>query len=108
MQYQPSQIDLPKSELISKLKDYINDAQSLPPSELHRVGDYENQPELRYPQTKSEYLVHKMLTLMLSQSWLDAETEPVLDEMTSILGQLDTGVNKPEDWHELFRLADRI
>ena len=108
MEYQNPQTDIARPELIAKLKGYISDAQKVPISELCKAGDYENQPGLRYPQTKGEYLVDEMLSLLLSQSWIDPESEPVLDEMTSILGQLDMGVDKPEEWQELFQLAEEI
>jgi hypothetical protein len=71
-----------------------------------RLGDCKNNPELKYPQTKSEYIVSELLSLLLSQDWVD--DEPVLDEMISVLSQLDMGVDKPREWQELFELAKKL
>lgn len=106
MNDQVPQVELPKPELIAKLKGLINDAQKTPLSELNKGGDYKSNPELRYPQTKSEYIVSEALDLLLSQDWVD--DEPVPDEMVSILSQLDTGVDKPQDWQKLFELAKKL
>lgn len=106
MNNQTSQVSIPKPELITKLKGLISDAKHTPLEELCKTGDYKNNPDLKYPQTKSEHIVSEALDLLLSQDWVD--DDPVLDEMTSVLGQLDTGVDKPQDWQELFTLAEGI
>lgn len=108
MHYHNSQLDIPKPELIAKLKSYISDAQSTPIAELCKAGDYKNQPDLRYPQTKGEYLVDSITFLLASQSWIDGEREPLLDNLLSVAGQLDKDINQPEAWQELFELAKEI
>lgn len=106
MKNHASQVELPKPELVAKLKGLIADAKNTPLEELCKAGDYKNNPDLKYPQTEGEHIVSEALDLLLSQDWVD--DDPVLDEMTSVLGQLDTGVDKPQDWQELFALADEI
>lgn len=106
MDNRASQVELPKPELIVKLKSLIADAKNMPLEELCKIGDYKNNPDLKYPQTKSEHIVSEALGLLLSQDWVD--DDPLLDEMTSVFGQLDTGVDKPQDWQELFALAEEI
>ncbi len=107
MKYQDPQMDIPKPELITKLKSYIKEAQKTPLLKLCEKCDY-TQPELTYPQTKGEYITDRILTLLLFQSWIDAESEPILDEIFDIAGQLDTNVNQPEAWRKLFNLAQDI
>lgn len=99
------QVELPKPELIAKLKGLIAEARNMPLEELCEVGDYNN-PTPRYPQTKSEHIVFEALGLLLSQDWVD--DDPALDEITSVLSQLDAGVDKLQDWKELFALVDEI
>lgn len=106
MDNQATHVELTKPELVTKLKGLIADAKSMALEELCKIGDYKNNPDLKYPQTKSEHIVSEALDLLLSQDWVD--DDPVLDEMTSVLGQLDTGVDKPQDWQELFALANEI
>ncbi len=106
MNNQAPQIEPSKSELIVKLKDLINSAQTTPLEEICKTGDYKSNPDLKYPQTKGEYIVDKALTLLLSQDWVD--DDPVLNEMVSVLSQLDIGVDKPEVWLELFELAEEV
>lgn len=107
MEYQDSQLDTPKSELIVKLKGYINEAEKAPLSELCIGGDY-TRPESRYPQTKGERLTDAISTLLASQSWIDSNAEPILDEILDITGQLDIDVNRPDAWQELFKLARKL
>lgn len=99
------QVELPKPELVAKLKGLIADAKNMPLEELCKGGNYNN-PTLKYPQTKSEHIVSEALGLLLSQDWVD--DDPALDEITSVLSQLDTGVDKLQDWKELFALVDEI
>lgn len=74
-------------------------------AELCKRGDY-NQPNTRYPQTKSERIVDELLCLILHDSTV--ESDPALDEALSILSNLDKGVDKPDDWRALFAIADEI
>ena len=80
-------------------------ARAMDIAELCKRGDY-NQPNARYPQTKSERIVDELLSLMLQDSTV--ELDPALDEMLSILSSLDKGVDKPKDWQALFAIADEI
>ena len=98
--------DITKSELTSKLKGLINDAKNLPIEVLHKAGDYKDNPNLRYPQTPSEDIVAEALSLLLEQDWID--DDPILNEITSVFGQLDTGVNNPSAWQDLFQLAEEL
>ena len=89
----------------AKILALIQVARAMDIVELCKRGDY-NQPNARYPQTKSERIVDELLSLMLQDSTV--ELDPALDEMLSILSSLDKGVDKPEDWRALFAIADEI
>ena len=89
----------------AKVLALIQAARAMDIAELCKRGDY-NQPNARYPQTKSERIVDELLSLMLQDSTV--ESEPALDEMLSILSGLDKGVDKPKDWQALFAIADEI
>ncbi len=56
-----------------------------------------------YPFTPAERLVNYVLHLAIANEWQNEEDEQAIDEITSILSQLDTGVDKPQEWQELFR-----
>ena len=89
----------------TKILALIQVARAMDIAELCKRGDY-NQPNARYPQTKSERIVDELLSLMLQDSTV--ELDPALDEMLSILSSLDKGVDKPKDWQALFAIADEI
>ena len=89
----------------TKVLALIQVARAMDIAELCKRGDY-NQPNARYPQTKSERIVDKLLSLMLYDSTI--ESDAALDEMLSILSNLDKDVDKPEDWSALFVIADEI
>lgn len=89
----------------TKILALIQAARAMDIAELCKRGDY-NQPNARYPQTKSERIVDELLCLMLHDSTV--ESDPALDEVLSILSNLDKGVDKPEDWRALFAIADEI
>ena len=89
----------------AKVLALIQAARTMDIAELCKRGDY-NQPNARYPQTKSERIVDELLSLMLQDSTV--ELDPALDEMLSILSSLDKSVDKPEDWRALFAIADEI
>lgn len=102
----PTSDEHSKVELMRNLNDLIRTAENIPIEELCKTGNYDAEPNLKYPQTKSEHIVSKALGLLLSQDWVD--DDPILDDITGVLGQLDTGVNKIWAWQELFRLAREI
>lgn len=106
MDSQASKVKIFKPKLIAKLKELISDAKSTPIEELCKTGNYENSPDFKYPQTKGERIVVEALDLLLNQDWVD--DDPILDDMTSVLGQLDTGVDKPWAWQELFQLIREV
>ncbi len=58
-------MDITRPELIAELMGYMNDVKKTPLSELCKKGDY-TQPDLKYPQTKGEYLADKILTLLIT------------------------------------------
>lgn len=89
----------------TKVLALIQDARAMDIAELCKRGDY-NQPNARYPQTKSERIVDELLCLMLHDPTV--ELDPALDEMLSILSSLDKGVDKPKDWQVLFAIADEV
>jgi len=108
MEPQDQSMDIPRPELINKVKDFLHEAKKMPLSELCKTGDYKNQPDLKYPQTKAEYLAYSMLNLLLDQSWLEPDTDPLLDEILNELSSLDMGVNSPKTWQELFKLSEEL
>lgn len=89
----------------TKILALIQAARAMDVAELCKRGDY-SQPNAHYPQTKSERIVDELLCLMLHDSTV--ESDPALDEVLSILSNLDKGVDKPEDWQALFAIADEI
>ena len=89
----------------AKVLALIQAARAMDIAELCKRGDY-NQPNARYPQTKSERIVDELLSLMLQDSTV--ELDPALDEVLSILNSLDKGVDKPKDWQALFAIATRL
>ena len=89
----------------TKVLALIQVARTMNIAELCKRGNYD-QPGARYPQTKSECIVDELLCLMLHDSTV--ESDPAFDEVLSILSNLDKGVDKPEDWHALFAIADEI
>ena len=89
----------------TKILALIQVARAMDIVELCKRGDY-NQPNARYPQTKSERIVDELLSLMLQDSTV--ELDPALDAMLSILSSLAKGVDKPKDWQALFAIADEI
>jgi len=95
-----------KTKLVAMLKELITNAENLLPEERCKTGDYKNNPNVRYPQTESERIVVKALDLLLDQEWVD--DDPLLSEILDVLGQLDTGVNKPWAWQELFKLKGEL
>lgn len=106
MKHQTPQVKISRLELITKLKSLIAKAKNMPLNELCKVGEYNNNRDIKYPQTKGECIVDEALTLLLSQAWVD--DDPALDEIESALGPLDIDVNKPAYWQELFKLVDEL
>lgn len=94
--------DMSKPELIKSLIDILEAADNMTIKQLCNGADYKHNPELRFPQTKSEHIVSDALSLLLEHDFVD--DDPLLDEITSIFSQLDTDVNKPQEWQELKRL----
>lgn len=103
-----SYIEPTRPELIARLTSLIDEAKEMSSGELCRAGNYKTDPNLHHPHTKSERIVDGIVSLMLFQSWADAETEPVLDEIFSLAGQLDKDVNQPRVWQELFQLVEEV
>ena len=99
--------DITRPELLVELMGYINEAKNMPLSELCKRGDY-SQPGARGLQTKSEYLANDIMGLLVSQTWIDGESEPILDDMLGVVSQLDMSVDKPKDWQRLFEIAQEL
>ena len=74
----------------TKVLALIQAVRAMDIAELCKRGDY-NQPNARYPQTKSERIVDELLSLILQDSTV--ELDPALDEMLSILSSLDGSPN---------------
>lgn len=101
-------MDLSKNVVIEQLESLISDAQRVSITELCKKGNYKQQPDLRYPQTKGEYIADSISTLLASQSWIDGTTEPLLDDILEVAGELDKDANQPNKWEQLFNLAEQI
>ena len=80
----------------------LNFAESLP---IEQLAERNTKPA--YPVTIGERLVSYTLQLLLTHEWGDDEAEALADEMESVLSQLDTGVDKPDEWRALFEIARR-
>jgi len=96
------------SELIKELLTCIDEVRKMTDHDRNLMGDYKNDTTLRYPQTKSEYFVDKISTLLAHSDLVSDENEPILDEMLGLAGQLDIDVNQPEVWQDLFKLSDDL
>lgn len=100
--------ELKSSDLVKELLSYIDEARKMTDQDRNLIGNYKNDPTLRYPQTKSEYIVDKISTLLASSDLVNGEDEPILDEMLGLVGQLDIDVNRPDVWLDLFKLSDEL
>lgn len=96
-----------KEELIKYTIDETAKISLLPMSVLCERGNY-FQPEARYPQKPSEKYVNSLLDLYLAQEWLEPESEPLLDEISSVLGELDKDTDNERAWRHLFRLVNGL
>lgn len=94
--------------LAKELLVFIDEARSMTNSDRSLKGDYRNNPNLRYPQTHSEYIADKISTLLSSCNSINGEDTPILDEILGLAGQLDTNVDQPDVWQDLFKLADEL
>ncbi len=104
----PQLFNMSKPELVAELKNILEEGASTPISELCKMGDYKICPDLKYPHTPGEIIVDKILDLLLFQSWINPEDEPLLEEIFDIAGSLDKDVSNPKLWKELFELGQRI
>mgnify|MGYP000901985090 FL=1 len=60
-----------------------------------------------YPVTVGEHVVAYVLSLLLQHDWQEVRLGTIAEELIEILSQLDTGVDKPVVWQELFEVANR-
>ena len=56
-----------------------------------------------YPVTIGENIASYVLRLVLEGKWQNEGDEQAITEIESILSQLDMGVDKPQEWQNLFR-----
>lgn len=61
-----------------------------------------------YPDTIGEHITSYCLGLLLSHEWQSESNEDGVDAILSLLSLLDTGVDRPETWQELFEEADKF
>jgi hypothetical protein len=94
--------------LIKELLTYIEEARNMSDHDCSLRGDYKNNPDLLYPQTRSEYIADQISTLLASNDWVNGEDESILDEMLGLAGQLSMDVSQLDVWHDLFELANRL
>lgn len=96
-----------RDELIKLTIDETNKIATSGPGTLYERADYSN-PSTTYPQTTSEKYVNNLLHIYLTEEWIDPESEPLLDEIASVLGELDKDVNNKNAWQHLFKLVDEL
>lgn len=96
-------MDISRLELIERITKLVSDLDDSTIDELCQRGKYAEDPNLRYPQTRGEHIADEVSTLLASQSWIDGEAEPLLDDMLEMSGQLDQDVDQPDIWKQLLR-----
>ena len=88
--------------IIQQVLANIEVAKSLRPEDLVRRN---NEPT--YPVTTSELIVSHTLHLLLTHEWQRDENEWDMSDILNSLQLLDTGVDKPQVWQELFDAYDK-
>lgn len=88
--------------IIQQVLANIEVAKSLRPEDLARRND-----EPVYPVTTSELIVSNTLHLLLTHEWQRDENEWDMSDILNSLQLLDTGVDKPQVWQELFDAYDK-
>lgn len=64
--------------------------------------------EPKYPVTIGELLASYTLSIILRHEWESEENEYIVDPLLNALNQLDTGVDRPNVWKELFEANKRL
>lgn len=81
-----------------RLSEIVSFAEYLP---LDLIAQRNAEPV--YPVTIGELLVTFALDIVLVYEWESESCENAAEPLESILNQLDTGVDRPEVWKDLFK-----
>jgi len=98
----------PQRELVvSYLRLLSNKAKELPLNEREARGDYQN-PANKFPQTKGEDIASDISSCLAQQEWVTQESEPLLEEIGTIAGNLEINPGDAELWQELFVAVEKL
>lgn len=86
-----------ETSLLIRFAEIVSFAEDLPLDILVR-----RHSEPIYPVTIGEHLVSHALGIVLRHNWESEENERVVGPLIETLHQLDTGVDRPGVWKELF------
>lgn len=65
-------------------------------------------PEPTYPVTIGELLANYTISIILQHKWESEENERIAEPLFDALNQLDTGVDRPAVWKELFEANKKL
>jgi len=91
----------PRELVVAYTKAVVEEAKRLPMTQLATRGS-------AHSMSQGEIVASKLITGLAQQEWLDVETEPDLEDILSIAGQLDMQVDDQELWQELFEKVHRL
>jgi len=93
-----------KSKLSKLIISEIQKIRYLPIQELLKRGD----KSINAPFYIGEKTIRFLLDLMLDENWIEPNEEPLLDEIASTLGSLDSNISSEKTWNYLFSLVDEL
>ena len=82
---------------LNTIYSILSFAESLP---IELVSKANTEPV--YPVTVGERITSYVLDQVLQSEWRDERGDHIIGEIEEILNQLDIGVDKPHEWHNLF------
>lgn len=92
--------------VVAYVKLLCDEAKRLSIGERSR-GDYRN-PAHKFPQARGEDIASDISSVLAQQGWIDWESEPELEAIGSIAGNLEINTDNQNLWQELFEKADRL
>lgn len=98
--------DTPRNVIVPKLLEYLYELRDMHLDELCHSGNKSSADSRTW--SRSEIIVSDILGLLLPQSWVDGESEPLIDEIVSAATPLDIDVNNPLQWQRLIKLTNEL
>ena len=98
----------PDRELVVQYVKLLSDeARNLSAGERESRGDYRDSIR-KFPQTKGEDIASEISSCLAQQEWIDWDTEPELEDIASIAGNLEINTEDGELWRALFSKVDQL